>query len=87
MLLTLMIASGLSAAVSASEPITPPTVTIDAVAVTSAPGAPPPAMSSKTRYCVFDTLPASRIRMKICRTADEWIASEGQVPTGRIARR
>ncbi|WP_322964188.1 hypothetical protein [Sphingomonas fuzhouensis] len=86
MLLTLLIASTLSAA-PAREPVEPNTVTLNTVAVATT-GARPSAVPSKaTRYCVIDAITGSRIRIKTCRTADEWIAMEGELPTGRIARR
>ncbi|HIV76887.1 hypothetical protein [Sphingomonas yabuuchiae] len=86
MLLTLLIASTLSAA-PAREPVEPNTVTLNTVAVATT-GTQPSIMPSKaTRYCIIGEMTGSRIRLKTCRTADEWIATEGEIPTGRIARR
>ena len=87
MLLTLLIASTLSAAAPGREPMALPTVTLNTVAVTTEGGVSPATVSASTRYCVVETLTGSHIPTKICHTADEWIAREGQVPTGRIARR
>ena len=85
MLLTLLLTSALSAA-SPGRDAPPPTVTLDTVAVVNRSGASS-AASANTRYCVVEALTGSRIRTKVCHTADEWIASEGEVPTGRIMRR
>ncbi len=87
MLLTLLIASTLSAAAPGREPLASPTVTLNTVAVTAEGGASPAPVSASTRYCVVERLTGSRIPTKVCHTADEWIALEGHVPTGRIARR
>lgn len=96
MLLTLLIASTLSAA-PAREPVepntvpssaaTPGTVTLNSVAVPTTNGQPAAVPSKATRYCVVGTITGSRIPLKTCRTADEWIAMDGEIPTGRIVRR
>ncbi len=86
MLLTLLIASTLSAA-PAREPVEPNTVTLNTVAVATMGGQPSAVPSKTTRYCAVATLTGSRIPVKVCRTADEWIAMDGELPTGRIARR
>ncbi|QXT35348.1 hypothetical protein KV697_16645 [Sphingomonas sanguinis] len=82
MLLTLLIASTLSAA-PAREPVEPNTVTLNTVAVATTDIQP----SKATRYCAVGQITGSRIPVKVCRTADEWIAKDGELPTGRIARR
>ncbi|BCI70535.1 hypothetical protein SPKIRA_13650 [Sphingomonas paucimobilis] len=40
-----------------------------------------------TRICVVDRVTGSNIPVKVCHTADEWIARDGAVPTGKIKRR
>ena len=91
MLLTLLIASTLSAAPARPAvepaPTTPNAVTLNTVAVRPS-GAEPSGMPSKaTRYCVVAQITGSHLPIKVCRTADDWIAMDGQIPTGRIARR
>ncbi|WP_454278133.1 hypothetical protein [Sphingomonas sp. Marseille-Q8236] len=86
MLLTLLIASTLSTAASGREPIAPTIAAPSTAAMTSG-GSAASTFPADTRFCIYDTPTGSRIRLKVCRTADEWIATEGQVPTGRIARR
>ncbi|KTT67764.1 hypothetical protein [Sphingomonas sanguinis] len=85
MLLSLLLTSAL-AATSPVRDAPPTTVTLDTVAVVSRSGAAP-AAARPTRYCIVEALTGTRIRTKVCHTADEWIASEGEVPTGRITRR
>lgn len=87
MSLTLFLSSVLSVAAPTGVSMTPKTITLDTVAVVTTPGTARPAASAKTRYCIFETATGSRIRTKTCHTADEWIASEGEIPTGRISRR
>ncbi|HJO64226.1 MAG TPA: hypothetical protein QF469_02705, partial [Sphingomonas sanguinis] len=84
MLLSLLLTSAL-AATSPVRDAPPTTVTLDTVAVVTRSGAAPAA--TPTRYCIVEALTGTRIRTKVCHTADEWIASEGEVPTGRITRR
>ncbi|WP_230482229.1 hypothetical protein [Sphingomonas sp. Leaf21] len=86
MLMTLMIATTLATATSGREPVASPVPSPTAATIV-AERSPSPMASSATRYCVVDTLTGSRIPTRVCRTADEWIAREGAVPTGRIARR
>ncbi|MFN3775872.1 hypothetical protein [Sphingomonas parapaucimobilis] len=91
MLLTLLIASTLSAAPARetveAAPITPNAVTLNTVAVTTSGGAPSVMPSKATRYCVVAQITGSHLPVKVCRTAEDWIAMDGQIPTGRIARR
>ncbi|MDY0959116.1 hypothetical protein SOM26_10520 [Sphingomonas sp. CFBP8993] len=84
MLLKLLIASTVSTAAPVREA---PTVTLDAVAVVTDLRGRPAASDAKTRYCIVDRLPGSLIPTRFCHTASEWIAIDGAVPTGRIARR
>jgi hypothetical protein len=86
MLLTLLIASTLSAA-PAHEPVEPNIVTLNTVAVATTGGQPSAMPSKATRYCAVSQITGSRIPVKVCRTADQWIALDGELPTGRIARR
>jgi hypothetical protein len=84
MLLTMLIASTVSTAGPVREA---PAVTLEAVAVTTELRPRPAGPDAKTRYCVVERLPGSLIPTKFCRTASEWITTDGAVPTGRIARR
>jgi hypothetical protein len=86
MLLTLLIASTLSAA-PAHEPVEPNTITLNTVAVATTGGQSAAVPSKTTRYCAVGQITGSHIPVKVCRTADQWIAMDGELPTGRIARR
>lgn len=86
MLLTLLIASILSAA-PARETVEAAPITLNTVAVTTSGGAPSVMPSKATRYCVVAQITGSHLPVKVCRTAEDWIAMDGQIPTGRIARR
>ncbi|GAM00695.1 hypothetical protein [Sphingomonas parapaucimobilis] len=86
MLLTLLIASTLSAA-PARETVEAAPITLNTVAVTTSGGAPSVMPSKATRYCVVAQITGSHLPVKVCRTAEDWIAMDGQIPTGRIARR
>ena len=66
MFASLLIASALSAA--------------PAPAATPSPSSARTAVSDTTRYCIIANITGSRIPRKICRTAADWIAVEGEVP-------
>ena len=80
MLMSLLLTAALSSTNTAPAR---PVVAVDAAAPAASIGVP----HGTTRYCVIDRITGSHIPVKLCRTADEWIAREGQVPTGRIKTR
>lgn len=85
MLISLLIASTLSAAApdpAAALPAAPQPQAGRFVDSASVIASLPPT----TRLCVVDRLTGSHIPTKVCHTADEWIARDGVVPTGKIKR-
>jgi hypothetical protein len=86
MLISLLIASTLSSAApdpaTAAAPVAPQPQAGRFVDAASVIASLPPG----TRLCVVDRLTGSRIPTKVCHTADEWIARDGVVPTGKIKR-
>ncbi|MGE7207454.1 hypothetical protein ACQKJZ_17475 [Sphingomonas sp. NPDC019816] len=85
MLISLLIASTLSSAApdpTTAAPVAPEPQAgrfVDAASVIAS-------LPPTTRLCVVDRLTGSRIPIKVCHTADEWIARDGAVPTGKIKR-
>ncbi|MET4896461.1 hypothetical protein RN629_04695 [Sphingomonadaceae bacterium jetA1] len=71
MLVSLLIASVLSVAVPADSAVPGPARPAQDVAMVE--GKP-------IRYCVKYTPTGSRISRKLCRTAEEWVQREGELP-------
>ena len=71
MLLTLLIASTLSAA-PAHEPVEPNTITLNTVAVATTGGQSAAVPSKTTRYCAVAQITGSRLLTRVCKTRDAW---------------